>query len=236
MNKAQAPVIGLSVYSADDKYHYFPHDYINAVRRAGGVPVLLPADEPNISKLINALDGVILTGGGDINPERYNGADHPAIYWISDQQDKTEMDLANAALKYQKPMLATCRGMQIVNVLLGGTLHAHVPDVYGESTLHRHAEDKATEHQIEVAQESKLIQIFESNSFLAKSWHHQAIDKLADNFKAVAHAPDGVIEAIESDQYPNLIAVQWHPEICAGTEPLQQKLFDQWLNLCAIAS
>ncbi len=232
MSSSRAPLIGLSVYDDKDKYHYFPNDYINAVRKGGGVPILLPPEETNNARIIEALDGIILTGGGDVNPERYNGSDHSTIYWINDQQDKTELELAELGLKLETPVLATCRGMQIINVLFGGTLHAHVPDFYGENTLHRHAEDKAIDHQIELTKDSRLAQLLGVNSFAAKSWHHQAVDKVAENFNAVGYAEDGVIEAIESDEYPNLIAVQWHPEISAKDNPLQQKLFNEWLSLC----
>ena len=232
MNSLRAPVIGLSVYDDKDKYHYFPNDYINAVRKGGGVPILLPPEETNIARIIETLDGIILIGGGDVNPQRYNGAEHSTIYWINDQQDKTELKLAELGLKSEIPILATCRGMQIINILFGGTLHAHVPDIYGEQTLHRHAEDEAIDHQIKLTEDSNLAQLLGVSSFSAKSWHHQSIDKLAQNFKAVGYAEDGVIEAIESDEYPNLIAVQWHPEISAKDNPLQQKLFDEWLGLC----
>ena len=232
MNSARAPLIGLTVYDDKDKYHYFPNDYINAVRKGGGVPVLLPPEETNSLRIIENLDGIILTGGGDVNPERYDGANHSAIYWINNEQDETELQLAELGLESGKPILATCRGMQIINVLFGGTLHAHVPDIYGENTLHRHAEDKAIDHKIELVKNSKLAQLLGVSSFAAKSWHHQAVDKVAENFTAVGYAEDGVIEAIESDEYPNLIAVQWHPEISAKDNLLQQKLFNEWLSLC----
>ena len=232
MNKHQSPLIALSIYNANDKYHYFPADYIKAVRVAGGVPLLLPPDEVNLEQTVQSLDGIILTGGGDINPARYDGVDHPSIYWVNDEQDKSEFRLAEIALKLEKPILATCRGMQIINILLGGTLHAHLPDLYDKQVAHRLAEDKAAEHQVNLLENSRLANFIGAANFTVLSWHHQSIDKLAPGFEVVGVAQDGVVEAIESDAYPNLIAVQWHPEISANTDVVQQNLFNQWVNVC----
>lgn len=232
MNNHQSPLIGLSIYNASDKYHYFPADYINAVRITGGVPLLLPPDESNLERTVQALGGIILTGGGDINPASYEGENHPSIYWVNDEQDQSEYRLAEMALKLEKPILATCRGMQIINVLLGGTLHTHLPDVYGEQIAHRHAEDKAAEHQVNLLEDSRLAKLMGATKFSIKSWHHQGVDKLAPGFRAVGYAQDGVIEAIESDAYQNLFAVQWHPEISAKVDVTQQELFNKWVHLC----
>ncbi len=232
MSNTKAPLIGLTVYSNKDKYHYFPEDYISAIRNAGGMPILLPTGETEYTELIKSLDGIVLTGGGDINPGRYNGEHHESIYWVNDSQDESELKLAEVALEYQKPILATCRGMQIINVLLGGTLHPHLPDSYGEKVAHRHAEDTAIDHQIDILDDSRLAKMIGTTRFFAKSWHHQSIDKLAERFRAVGFAEDGVIEAIESDLYPNLTAVQWHPEIGAQEDSIQQGLFNKWLEIC----
>ena len=232
MNNYQSPLIGLSIYNANDKYHYFPEDYIQAVRNTGAVPLLLPPNETNLERTVQALDGIILTGGGDINPASYDGVCHSSIYWVNDEQDQSECRLAEIALMLEKPILATCRGMQIVNVLLGGTLHAHLPDIYGEHVAHRHAEDKAAEHQVDLLDDSTLANLMGINKFSVKSWHHQSVNKLAPGFRAVGFAQDGVIEAIESDAYPNLFAMQWHPEISAKEDVIQQELFNKWIQLC----
>jgi len=171
MSNIKAPLIGLSIYNEQDKYHYFPEDYIRSVRKAGGIPLLLPPGESNYHQAIDSLDGIILTGGGDINPLRYNGGSHESIYWVNDSQDESEQIIADVALELQKPILATCRGMQIINVLLGGTLHPHLPDVYGEDVLHRHAEDKAVDHRIDVLENSRLANLIGSTQFFAKSEH-----------------------------------------------------------------
>ena len=123
MNSIDVPIIGITVYSSDDEKYYYPADYIRSIRLAGGVPVLLPPNEPDVNKLVNSLDGIVLTGGGDINPERYNGDYHKELYWVNDLQDEAEMQIAQIALDCDKPLLATCRGLQLINILLGGTLH-----------------------------------------------------------------------------------------------------------------
>lgn len=232
MTECKSPMIGLTVYSADDQYQYYPDDYVKAVRICGGIPVLLPPGESNYAKLVALLDGIILTGGGDINPACYAGEHHPQVYWINDEQDVSEMNIAKIALDLKKPVLATCRGMQVINTVLGGTLHAHLPDNYGDSILHRQEENLAIDHDVIVDKESMLAKLLGAVQFTVKSWHHQSIKELARGFRAVAFAEDGVIEAIESEDYPDLIAVQWHPEIDNKNNHLQQKLFQGWLNKC----
>ncbi len=233
MTAAQSPLIGLTVYSSEDRYQYYPRDYVSAVRLCGGIPVLLPPGESNTEKLIDLLNGIILTGGGDINPVHYGGDLHSQIYWVNDDQDKSEMNIAKIALDQKKPVLATCRGMQVINTLLGGTLHAHLPDNYGNAVLHRLEENLAVDHDVRLKKDSALAKLLGAVEFPVKSWHHQSIKELAKGFQAVGFAEDGVIEAIESDAYPNLIAVQWHPEIANEKNGLQKKLFQNWINKCS---
>lgn len=232
MKPDQSPLIGLTIYNANDRYHYYPNDYINAVRVCGGIPVLLPPGEPNSAKLVRSLDGVVLTGGGDINPARYNGEAHPDVYWVNDEQDSSEIKIAEIALALKKPVLATCRGMQVINTLLGGTLHVHLPDKYGDKVAHRHEQNLAVDHDVTLDKNSTLARLMGAVQFTVKSWHHQSVNQLAAGFRAVGVAEDGVIEAIESDDYPDLIAVQWHPEIDNKNSFPQQKLFQGWLNKC----
>jgi len=232
MTGYKSPLIGLTVYNADDQYQYYPDDYVRAVRICGGIPVLLPPGESNYSKLVDLLDGVILTGGGDINPACYSGESHPQVYWVNDDQDISEMNIAEIALDLKKPVLATCRGMQVINTLLGGTLHQHLPDNYGDAILHRLEINQAVDHDVIVDKGSTLAKLLGEVQFSVKSWHHQSVKELATGFRAVGFAEDGVIEAIESDEYPDLIAVQWHPEIDNNSNHLQQKLFQGWLNKC----
>ena len=232
MSTSATPLIGLTVYSSNDVFQYYPNDYVDAVRLFGGIPLLLPPGDTNAEKLVAQLDGVILTGGGDINPANYDQACHSQLYWVNDEQDTYEFTIAKTALDLNKPILATCRGMQIINTLLGGSLHQHLADEYGESVLHRSSKNLCVDHEINVDVNSNLADMLGCARFSVKSWHHQSIKELAAGFRAVGFADDGVIEAIESDAHPDLMAVQWHPEIDNENNVLQQKLFQSWLKKC----
>ena len=232
MSISTTAVIGITVYNSKDEFQYYPDDYLKAVRLFGAIPVLMPPGEPNSEQLIRSLDGIILTGGGDINPKCYAQAPHDELYWVNDEQDNYELTIARQALNLNKPVLATCRGMQVINILLGGSLHQHIPDHYGDCVWHRSPKNQAVNHDVYLEQDSGLAQALGATKFSVKSWHHQSISQLASGFRAIGFADDGVIEAIESEAYPNLVAVQWHPEIDNQDNSQQQKLFQSWLAKC----
>ena len=226
MNK---PIVGLTTYPASATHGWHtPALYVDAVLRAGGVPMMLSGQCPDCAeRWLDVVDGVVLIGGGDINPAEFGSAGHETIYNLSAERDAMELALMRALLTHPKPVLAICRGMQILNTVLGGTLHVHLPDVVGESVLHRAPPRDPIQHSIQVAADSELAKVIGQQVHTA-SWHHQAIDQLGQGLKAVAWAPDGVIEAVELDGRPDLLAVQWHPEITAAEDNGQQHMFD-WL-------
>ena len=227
MNRRPRPLIGLTTYgrSTDNRYA-LPADYLDAVRRAGGVPVLIAPGEPNWEDLLATVDGLILSGGGDIDPDRYSGRRHESNYGIDHERDALELSLARRIIDLEMPALGICRGAQLMNVALGGTLIEHIPDEVGEEVLHRAPPREPTRHSVRLKSQSLLSRMLGCDEFEATSWHHQALRALAAGFEAVAHAPDGTIEAIEMPDHPWLIAVQWHPELTAASDPLQQRLFD----------
>ena len=227
------PLIGLTTYPAGQGYGYHtPVDYVHAVLRAGGAPVLLPpVGESAIDSWLAALDGVVLIGGGDIAPALFDGGAHPTIYNLSAERDDTETVLARSLLARKLPTLAICRGLQILNTVLGGTLHLHLPDVVGEAVAHRVPPRDPTLHSVRVAGDSCLAGLLGSTLISSKSWHHQAIDRAGQGVRAVAWAEDGVIEAIEIDDAPQVIAVQWHPELSAADDSSQQALFDALIRM-----
>jgi putative glutamine amidotransferase len=227
------PLIGLTTYPAGQGYGYHtPVDYVHAVVRAGGVPVLLPpVGKTAIDSWLAVLDGVVLIGGGDIAPALFDGGAHPTIYNLSAERDDTETALARSLLACKLPTLAICRGLQILNTVLGGTLHLHLPDVVGEAVAHRVAPRDPTLHSVRVAGDSCLASLLGSTQISSKSWHHQAIDRAGHGVRAVAWAEDGVIEAIEIDNAPQVIAVQWHPELSAADDSSQQALFDALIRM-----
>lgn len=223
----KAPIIGITTYGADQANRYgLPIAYVTAVQRAGGQAVLIPPAGGEPERYLDFIDGLILAGGGDIDPSHYGGAPHPTLYGVDAARDALELALARAAAQRDCPTFGVCRGMQVLNVALGGTLIEHLPDEVGEDVLHRALPRDATPHAVHIESNSKLAAISGSTDVTPLSWHHQGVRKLADSLRAVARAPDGTIEAVEHPQRRWLIAVQWHPELSAHEDQTQQRLFD----------
>lgn len=226
------PLIGITTYAKNENLDVtLPACYIESVRRAGGIPVLVAPGETQVEQLLTRLDGLVLAGGGDIDPKCF-GCDevHETVYMLDEPRDRTELDLARLILKQRFPTLAICRGIQIINVALGGTLHQHLPDEVGEDVLHRAPPREPTPHKVVVNSGSRLAAVMGTSSVETMSWHHQAIHKAADALQVVATAPDGVVEAIEYPDHPTLVAVQWHPELTAHEDSSQQRLFDDLIK------
>jgi putative glutamine amidotransferase len=218
-----APVIGLSAYCEDARWAYWhkpavllPANYAEQVAAAGGIPVLLPP-LPGIAAAVRRLDGVLLTGGGDIDPGRYGAQPHPATSRVSQARDTAELEMLDAAVAAGKPVLGVCRGMQLVNVARGGTLCQHLRGGAG----HTPSPGTFGSHPVRIEAGSRLAGILGANGagVDVPTAHHQAIDRLGDGLVATAWAEDGVVEAVEraGTGGPFLVAVQWHPE--AGEDP-----------------
>ena len=227
MLDSDAPMIGITTYGRNEDNDFtIPAVYVDSVRRSGGVPILLPPGEPRVTSWLERVDGVILVGGGDIGPDRYGGGHHEAVYMVDPERDDTEFTLTRCILDQEVPTLGICRGAQVLNVVLGGTLFEDLPEAIGEDIEHRLPPREPTPHAIEVVAGSRLAEVVEKLRFSAASWHHQGIRDVGEGLEVVAHAPDGVVEALELRSHPWLIAVQWHPELTAATDPVQQRLFD----------
>jgi putative glutamine amidotransferase len=223
------PVIGLTAYCEPARWAVWdapavllPASYAEQVAAAGGIPVLLPP-VPGVSGALARLDGLILTGGGDVDPGRYGADPHPRTTRVSPPRDAAELDLAGAALTADLPVLGICRGLQVLNVARGGTLRQHLPDGTGHAAI----PGTFGSHPVRIAPGTRLASILGGNGAAASagrpaldvpSAHHQAVDRLGDGLVAAAWAPDGVVEAVELDRDggPLVLAVQWHPE--AGTD------------------
>jgi putative glutamine amidotransferase len=227
------PLIGLSTYGvAHAEGFNIPAEYVQAVIRAGGLPVLLPAAAvDSVSPWLAQVQGLVLIGGGDIDPARYGAGPHDTIYNLDVDRDACEFALARQALDRCLPLLAICRGMQVINVVRGGSLHRHLPEVYGEQVAHRRPPRETVRHLVEVADGARIAEAMGGRRVEIVSWHHQAVDRLGTGLRPVAWAADGVIEALELDGHPNLLAVQWHPELSAAEDPAQQGLFDRLVTL-----
>ncbi len=191
---------------------------VDAIRRAGGVPVVLPPVLGPVHESLDVIAGLIFPGGGDIHPEHYGGDVHDANYGICHERDHFELVLARAAVERDLPILCVCRGMQVLNVALGGDLIPHIPDVFGTRVVHRTPDVQAIPHEVDIAPGSRLARVYGKTRVTVQSVHHQAVGRLGDGLKAVAWATDGVIEAVESDRHDFVVAVQWHPELDADED------------------
>ncbi len=222
-----APLIGITTYGRDEGNRFtLPGEYVDAVRRAGGLPLLIPPGESRADEVLAILDGLVLAGGGDLCPTLYGGTMHETIYMVDAERDAAELALARAVIETRFPTLAICRGAQLINIALGGTLHAHLPDVVGEEIPHRLPPREPVEHRVTVDANSRLAAVMGETDVSTASWHHQAIRDVAPSLTVIARAPDGTIEAVESREHPRLLAVQWHPELTAARDAHQQRLFD----------
>ena len=210
----------------DDAAVAAPDRYARALTRAGATPVLLPpaGDEAPVDRL-GAFDALMLIGGGDVNPSRYGGADHAKQYGVDDERDASEIALLREAVRIGMPVLAICRGSQVVNTAFGGTLIQHVPDAPGLGVHGPPSHYQLTMHDVEVEPDSRIAKATGCASLSCSSRHHQAVERLGDGLRPVGRSADGLVEAMEAEE-SWLVAVQWHPEHTADRDPPQQSLFD----------
>lgn len=223
------PLIGLTTYGRNAKGRYeLQAEYSWCVFRAGGAPVLLPpvGGGELACTWLDRIDALVLTGGGDVDPATYGGKSHPTMYTLDAERDASESSLAHEVLERDLPILAICRGLQVVNVVMGGTLYPHLPEVFGSKIAHRLPPREPTLHSVRVTPGSKLANALGATEVEGVSWHHQAIRDMAPGLVATAYAPDGVIEGAEATDRQWLVGVQWHPEMSADRDPVQQRLFD----------
>jgi putative glutamine amidotransferase len=223
------PILGLTTYAPRENLERFslPVQYVHSVRRAGALVWLIPPGEPHLEELLARLDGLVLTGGGDVDPEHYGGAHHAMLYGIHRERDETEITLARAAHARGLPTLGICRGCQVINVAFGGSLIEHLPDEVGEDIAHRGAGPGTSSlHPVGLERGSRVAAIIGELRANTSSSHHQALRRVADGLKVSARAADGTVEAVERGDHPFYLAVQWHPEETAAKDPGQQRLFD----------
>ena len=226
------PLVGVTTSITIDQSPeraYVNSAYLHAVQQAGGVPVLLPPQlsKSSLERLVRGLDAVLLTGGGDMDPAAFGETPHPTLYDVAPSRDALETQVTLMALDKKTPLLAICRGVQVLNVVLGGSLHQDVATDPGTEILHsqKEARDQAT-HKVTVAAGSRLSRVLGGEDLEVNSFHHQVIKSLGRGLVPVAWAPDKLIEGVELDDDSRFVlGVQWHPEPLVGNSEPARRLF-----------
>lgn len=227
--RPRRPLVAINTYHRDDSERprfNVPTGYVDAVRAAGGAIVLIPPGDAHPEELLEAVDALLMCGGGDLDPALFGASAHATHYSVCGERDAFDLATARAALARELPILAICRGMQVLNVALGGSLIQHLPDAVGEIVVHRADPPGPVPHLVKVEPDAVVAEAMGSAEVEIASWHHQAIDRLGDGLRVVAAASDGVVEAVELRGHAFVLAVQWHPELTADRDPTQQALFD----------
>ena len=200
--------------------------YLDAVRSAGGLPVILtPVAGAAVDTLLERLDAVCLSGGPDLHPSAYSASPHPELGPTEPELDLFELALARRAVHHGLPVLAICRGAQVLNVALGGTLHQHLPDLTAGVEHRQTAAAALTTHDVVLAEDSRLAQLLGRTTVAVNSFHHQAPAIVPASLRVAGHAADGTIEAFEGVAAGFVFGVQWHAE-CLVERPEQLALFE----------
>jgi gamma-glutamyl-gamma-aminobutyrate hydrolase PuuD len=227
------PVVGITTYVVPAKWSHWdqeaalvPADYVHAVERAGGRALLVPPAEHGIDETLDAVDGLIFSGGADLDPELYGQETHPETSGVVEGRDRFELALLEAALARDMPVLAICRGSQVLNITRGGDLVQHLPDVVGDEK-HKHTPGAFADHDVTLEEGTRLGKLLGGQAPV-KSHHHQGFGRVGEGLRVAAYAEDGTIEAVEDPSQRFAVGVLWHPE--AGQD---QKLFEELVREAA---
>jgi gamma-glutamyl-gamma-aminobutyrate hydrolase PuuD len=211
------PIIGITSYAEQARWGVWdapaaliPMAYVRAVELAGGRPLLVPPSEDAIEETLDALDGLLLSGGSDLDPDLYGAESHPETDGVRPERDRAEVALLAAALERDMPVLAVCRGSQVLNVARGGDLVQHLPDVVGDER-HKHTPGEFADHDVDLQAGTRLQQLLGDRAPV-KSHHHQGYGRLGEGLVEAARAEDGTVEAIEDPNRRFALGVLWHPE------------------------
>ena len=233
------PMIGLTTFvesKGTTRYSSLNYTYIDAIIQAGGIPVMIPIveDRECLLKYMDVIDGIVFTGGEDVSPLYFGENPIKEIGSISQERDDCEMYLFKEAYELNMPILGICRGAQLMNVALGGSLYqdisAQVEDSLGHSS--ESGPSHQVHHMIRIEKDSKLYDIFENDRIAVNSFHHQSVKGLGKGLKASAFSYEGIIEAVESTEKGFVVGVQWHPEALVHKHPIFIKLFNEFIMQC----
>jgi putative glutamine amidotransferase len=214
------PLIGITTNQSTNSYGQptilLQQSYVRAVMQAGGVPVLIPSTIANDGwdAVYSRLDGILFSGGGDIALDHFSGQAHPRIDDVEPERDSIELQMIQAAASDGKPFLGICRGCQVLNVALGGTLYTHIPDQLPGALDHSYPGNKRTVlvHEVKIEEGTYVAEIYGEPIIKVNSLHHQGLKDIAPTLRVAGHAPDGLVEAVELPEHPFGLGVQWHPE------------------------
>jgi putative glutamine amidotransferase len=211
------PVIGITTYLTparfgdwDEEAALIPASYVRAIEAAGGRALLVPPSEDGVEEILDRLDGLLFSGGSDLDPELYGQEAHHETDGIVAERDRAEIALLKAALERDMPVLAVCRGSQVLNVALGGDLVQHLPEVVGDEK-HKHTPGEFADHDVDLAPGTRVQEILGDHAPV-KSHHHQGYGQLGEGLREAARAEDGTIEAVEDPSRRFALGVLWHPE------------------------
>jgi len=234
---ANKPVIGITgAYVFHNKFMegtYVHHDYQKVIAANGGIPIILPFLAENlVEEMIDQCDAILFSGGEDVDPKFYGQDPHQKLGETIPLRDKWEMSLLEKAMEKKKPILAICRGIQLLNAALGGSLIQDIPSNVKNSIQHSQTVNRSWDfHWVTIDEGSKLANILQETKLRVNSLHHQAIDRLAESLKVTAKSSDGIIEAVEHIYYDNfLVGIQWHPESMAATDEKMNKIFAEFIK------
>lgn len=229
------PIIAITACAEDDLSSRLNAAYSKSVLEAGGIPIILPLGvEADVEQILSVSDGLLLSGGHDVHPFHFGAEPSPKLGQIHPERDTVELSLVHAAITKQMPIFGICRGIQVLNVALGGTLYQDIDSEYQSSKLLKHTQQAArgvATHYVNIEQDNVLMKIIEKEKIAVNSFHHQAIYVLGDTLKVAGKSNDGIIEAVYHESLPFCLGVQWHPEEQAlAGDDVAKKLFKAFID------
>lgn len=226
------PLIGITCGQDHSTGRVFlAEHYYRCIDKAGGVPILLPPITSQVKNYLKTMDGLLLSGGTDVDPQYFQEEPLPGIGKITPDRDQFEIALTEEALSLDMPILAICRGIQVLNIAAGGGIYQDLYRQQPNCIEHRQQAPRwHASHSIKIDKESLLFELFKAESIMVNSFHHQAIHPLAEGFRAIAKSSDGIIEAVQLHKKGFVVGVQWHPECMVERYPQQQRLFDYFVR------
>ena len=230
------PIIGITIDMEKDDKQSIKNAYVKAVIRAGGLPFLIPSGvEGDATQLVERIDGLLLSGGDDINPLLFDEEPHPNLGTVTPARDATELEITRQMLKQDKPILGICRGIQVLNVAVGGTIYQDCTKQIDRPILQHYQKAPIGHptHFVQLAKGSLLEELAGREQILVNSFHHQSLKDVPEPFIVTGTATDQIIEAVESAQHQFVIGVQWHPELLAEIgDTMSLQLFDRFILAC----